>query len=190
MAFVSRIEITNTLASNLPFSSGLFSQTGPSSTIVNTTAETTLIDGGVGTLSVPANTFKQGDAFWAYMAGNLSANNGDTLTIRIKTAAGVTLASTGPIAMRNTSNLPFVLDLKFVIYQTGAAGVASILTYGFFQYQENASDKFNVYEAEFTNNTTFDTTIPNTLDITAQWGTASPTNSIQSYIFVLNQLYG
>ena len=49
---------------------GLFSQTGLSTPIVNTTSELSLIDGGVGTLSVPANGFKVGDTFWAYMAAH------------------------------------------------------------------------------------------------------------------------
>ena len=39
------------------------------------------------------------------------------------------------------------------------------------------------------NNTTFDTTIANTLDVTLQWGSASASNSIYSDIFVLNKIY-
>jgi hypothetical protein len=35
----------------------------------------------------------------------------------------------------------------------------------------------------------FDTTIGNTLDITAEWGTASLTNSISTEVFVLNKIY-
>jgi hypothetical protein len=41
----------------------------------------------------------------------------------------------------------------------------------------------------FINNTTFDTTITNTLDITGEWGTASTGNSIATEIFVLNKIY-
>jgi len=171
-------------------SNGLFSQTGYSPVIVNTTSELTLIDGGVGSLSVPANGFKVGDTFWAYMAGVISSNNGETLRIRIKTLSGLVLADTGIVIMRNSTAKPFLIDFKFSIWNIGPAGVASILTIGTFQYIENASDKFNVTESSSVNNTTFDTTIAQTLDITAQWGTASPTNSIQTSIFVLTQLYG
>ena len=35
------------------FNSGLFTQTGDSATVTNTTDETTIVGGGVGTLSVP-----------------------------------------------------------------------------------------------------------------------------------------
>ena len=39
------------------------------------------------------------------------------------------------------------------------------------------------------NNTSFDTTILNTLDITAQWNTNNASNNIYSDIFVLNKIY-
>jgi hypothetical protein len=39
------------------------------------------------------------------------------------------------------------------------------------------------------NNTTFNTTISNTLDITVQWGAANAANSIYSDIFILNKTY-
>lgn len=169
---------------------GIFSQTGLSTPIVNTTSELTLIDGGVGTLSVPANGFNVGDTFWAYMGGQIFANNGDTLRIKIKTAAGLILADTGLISMRNATAKPFTIDFKFSIWQIGGAGTATLLTGGLFQYLENASDKFDSIPSGSLNNTTFNTTIPNTLDITAQWGTASLTNSIQTSIFVLTKIYG
>jgi len=169
---------------------GLFSQTGLSTPIVNTTSEESLIDGGVGTLSVPANGFKVGDTFWSYMGGNISSVNGDTLRIKVKTASGVILADSGLITMRNATNRPFIIDLKFSIWTIGGPGTASILTGGLFQYLENASDKFDSAPSGSINNTTFDTTVAQTLDITAQWGTASALNSIQTSIFYLTQVYG
>jgi hypothetical protein len=39
------------------------------------------------------------------------------------------------------------------------------------------------------NNTTFDTTIPNTLSVTAQWSSNSALNSIYTDIFVLNKIF-
>jgi hypothetical protein len=39
------------------------------------------------------------------------------------------------------------------------------------------------------NNTTFDTTIPNTLVVTAQFSSNSALNSIYSDIFCLNKIY-
>jgi len=39
------------------------------------------------------------------------------------------------------------------------------------------------------NNTAFDTTIINTLNITAEWGQADPLNSIYAEHFVLTKIY-
>lgn len=39
------------------------------------------------------------------------------------------------------------------------------------------------------NTTTFNTTISNTLDITAEWGAASTGNSISTEVCVLNKIY-
>ena len=72
---------------------GLFNQTGNSTPITNTLTESSLIDGGVGSLSVPANGFSVGDAFHAILTGHLSAVNNHTLRIRIKTGT-VILADT------------------------------------------------------------------------------------------------
>jgi len=41
----------------------VFAQTANSTTITATTSELTLIDGGVGSLTVPANSFQVGDSF-------------------------------------------------------------------------------------------------------------------------------
>jgi len=169
---------------------GLFSQTGPSTPIEDTTQKLTLIDGGVGTLSVPANGFQVGDSFSAYMSGILSANQNNTLDIHIETTSGVILSDSNPITMRNATANPWRLSLTFVVWTLGGPGVASIITSGSFEYQESANDKFNSYPIRYVNNTTFDTTIPNTLDILAEWNVASITNSIQSFIFVLTKIYG
>ncbi len=54
---------------------GLFAQTANSAIITNTTTETSLINGGVGTLTVPANGFSVGDSFRAVFGGLVNANN-------------------------------------------------------------------------------------------------------------------
>jgi len=179
---------------NAPFvgriGGGLFSQTGPGTLIQNTTDKLSLIDGGQGTLSVPANTFKVGDAFSAYMSGVLSSVNTNTLDIHIETTNGVVLVDSDPIVMRNATNKPWRLTLNFTIWAIGVAGVAEIITSGVFEYEENAASTFQAYPIRYVNSTTFDTTVLNTLDLLAEWNIASVNNSIQSYIFNLNQIYG
>lgn len=122
------------------------------------------------------------------MGGTLSANNNEGLTIRIKSGSTI-LASTGTIIMSGATNRSWILQATFVIRAIGAAGVGAIYTSGFFEYLKNASSNLEFFNASSLNNTTFDTTIANTLDITAEWAVASPNNSITTENFNLYKIY-
>lgn len=167
---------------------GLFNQTGSSTPITNTLTETSLLGGGVGTLSVPANRFVKGDAYVVTMTGHVSSVNNHKLQIRIK-AGSVVLADTGQITMPSTSEKHWSLDVNFTINNIGAAGVASISTGGKFLFVQNPAASFQGSNFSTENNTSFDTTISNTLDITAQWDTTNLGDSIYSDICTLNKLY-
>lgn len=167
---------------------GLFSQTGSGAPITNTVAPTTLINGGVGTLSVPANGFSVGDAFVAYFSGVISSVNNKTIKITVSTATA-TLADTGFITLPATTNKDWELQINFVIRTIGSAGIASILTSGRFFYNKNASNTPDSIGFRTLNNSTFDTTISNTLDVVVQWGEADIGNSIYSELFNLHRLY-
>jgi hypothetical protein len=59
---------------NLPSPNyGLYAQTANSVPITNTIVETSLVNGGVGTLSVPANGFQVGDSYRAIFGGFMNA---------------------------------------------------------------------------------------------------------------------
>lgn len=167
---------------------GLFNQTGSSTPIVNTTSELSLIGGGVGTLSVPANGFTKGDAYHAIITGTLSSQNNNNLRIRIK-AGSVVLADTGNITMAGATSNGYKLEIYFSLHEIGAAGVADIATAGAFMYTKEASTDFQGINFSTINSTTFDTTINNTLSVTAQWDTANSGNSIYSEIFTLNKTF-
>ena len=167
---------------------GLFSQTGNSTPITATTSELTLIDGGVGTLSVPENGFSIGDSFNANMSGFMSAKNNDTLTIRVKTGS-VVLAESSPMSMPSITNQVWNLTLSFTVRAIGSVGVASIVTLGEMHVLKLASGTQEGFGFNSTNNSTFDTTTSNTLSITAQWSSNSALNSIYTDIFVLNKIF-
>ena len=167
---------------------GLFSQIADSVPVSGTTSEGSIIGTGVGTLSVPANGFSVGDSFNVAIMGHLSSKNNDTLTFRIKTDS-VILGTIGPITMSQSTNKHFDLQLYFTIRAVGAVGVASIISGGQFNNSKDASFTFEGADYTNINNTTFDTTIPNTLDITAQWSSSDSQNSIYSEILILNKIY-
>lgn len=165
---------------------GFFVQTGDSATIVNTTLESSILDGGLGTLSVPANGFTVGDSFHVKIGGVVSALNGATLTFKIK--SGTVVLGTDSITFTNgVTSRPWEFRCDFTIRSIGLSTVASILSNGTFSYNVNS----DIYGAGFDtlNNTTFDTTILNTLDFTVQWGAASASNSIYSTMCILTKLY-
>jgi hypothetical protein len=172
----------------LPLNYGLFSQTTTSTPITNTLVETSLVSSGVGTLTVPANGFKVGDSFNAKLIGHLSCNSSATIRLRIKTGT-IVLADTGVIALDTATNKHWEMNISFTVRTLGATSVASIVSGGMFSYIKNAGTNFEGLDFSIINNTTFDTTINNTLNITAEWGVANVANSIYSEIFVLNKIY-
>lgn len=175
---------------NLPSPNyGLFAQTANSVPITNTILEKTLVNGGVGTLSVPANGFQVGDSFRAVVAGVLNAANNQTIRIRVKAGAVVFLDSGVQNLGNSIINDVFSLNIDFTIRQLGAATVASIVSLGTFHYVKISNGSVQGFAFNVVNNTTFATTVPNALDITVQWGAADPSNSIFSDIFILNKTY-
>lgn len=176
------------LTGGLGYTAGFYSQIADSTSITDTTTESSLIGSGIGTLSVPANTFKQGNAYIVKMAGRLSTPNLDTITFRVKSGS-VILGTTGAITLRLATNTPFDMHIHFVIRNEGVSGVATILTHFLFSYEEDASDTFESHAFININNTTFDTTISNTLDITAQWGQQDVQDIIYSQAMNLNKIF-
>jgi hypothetical protein len=168
---------------------GLFAQTANGAPVTATTIETTIIGAGVGTLTVPANGFSIGDSFQASLDGLLSCVGTATLHIHVKTLTGVILADTGIIAMDTTTSKSWLLTLNFTIRNIGGATVASISSGGLFSYIKNSGTNFEGYVLSNINNTTFDTTISNTLIVTAQWNTTNAGNSIVTRNFTLTKIY-
>jgi hypothetical protein len=173
---------------------GLFNQTGSSipvtgSGLAGITTSGSLLDGGIGTLSVPANGFSKGDAFSVVASGFITCGNNHDFEIQIK-ADSVILADTGILQLAQTDNKRWRLDLAFSIQEIGPAGVASIATSGIFHYRTDSANDVEGEIFNFINDTTFDTTVSNTLSVEAVWGgDSSVTDSIYSNIFTLTKTF-
>lgn len=181
---------TNPLEAILPavINRGLYTQTNSSTPVTNTTAELSLLDGGLGSLSIPANGFTVGDSFNAVATGHISSTNNHTLRIRVKTGS-VVLADTGAIIMAGSTNKHWKLEMNFTVRAIGGSGTAVIVTGGMFNYTKDASNAFEGVNFSTETTTGFDTTVNNTLAVTVQWGTASAGDSIYSEIFTLTKTY-
>lgn len=167
---------------------GLFSQTANSTTITATTTEGTLIDGGVGSLVVPANGFSVGDSFRVDMGGLMSAHNNDTIRIRLKSGS-VDLGDSGLLTLPTIVNQVWILSVNFTVRAIGGAGVANIVSLAQFHILKKASGTQQGFAWNTINSTTFNTTVSNTLNITAQFGSNNADNSIYSDIFTLTKIY-
>ena len=172
----------------LPVVFGLFAQTANSISVSATTVESTLINGGVGTLSVGSNQFQIGDSFRADFGGILNVGNNQTLRIRVK-ANSVVLLDSGVQDLTNITEDVWTLSVNFTVRNVGVAGVADIVSLGKFSFTKTNNGTVEGFAFNTVNNTTFDTTISNTLDVTAEWGSTNVGNSIYSDIFVLNKIY-
>jgi hypothetical protein len=177
-------KIKQSTLSPLPTVYGLFAQTGSSTPVSGTTVETSIIGSGTGTLSVPSNGFRVGDSFSAKLNGHISCVGSATIHIRVK-ANSVLLGDTGVIALDTTTGKHWQLDLNFTIRSIGSVG--SIASFGSFGYIKNSG--LNYEGSNFVTITPLDTTILNTINITAEWNTTNSGNSIYSDIFVLNKTY-
>jgi hypothetical protein len=168
---------------------GLYAQTADSTPVTATTVETTIIGAGVGTLTVPANGFSIGDSFACALDGLISCVSSATIHIYVKTLTGVILADTGIITLAAATGKSWIMNLYFTIRALGNTGTASISSGGLFSYIRNGGTQFEGYVLSNINNTTFDTTISNTLIVTAQWNSTNAGNSIVTRNFTLTKIY-
>ena len=179
----------NTLISITPSTTnkGLFAQTadGP---IATGTIATSLIGLGIGTLTVPANAFQVGDSFKATLYGHISCANNEDLNIKLICSTGV-IGGTGTISMPQCTNQHFQFDIQFTVRVIGGPGIAILLSAGFFTYSKNASNAFEGADFTFEDSTLFDTTVAQTLDIEAGWGSINPANQIYVESFVLTKIF-
>ena len=179
--------------SQTPFNYRLYSQIASSTPITNTTNSGSLLGNGIGTLSVPANSFQIGDSFQAVMHGGISSRDSKGFTINVK-SNGIILASTGEIDTVDLypQTTHWTLNLNFVIRAIGSAGTAQIVTMGNFIFNRETTDpKLYGKNFHYVNSSSFDTTIDNTLNITGQWtkGTIGTQESINSDMFNLTKIF-
>lgn len=178
-------DVTVSVNTSMLHAGGLYSQTAQS---VPVTTSGSLIDGGVGTLTIPANGFQIGDSFNAYFSGQITSGNNQQISITIM-AGAITLAASGTITLPSTTDKNWELYITFTIRAIGAPGTASIATSGTFFFNKDASNSPESVGFFSENNTTFNTTISSTLEVDVQWLTVNPLNTIHTDLFNLYRIY-
>lgn len=152
----------------------LFIQTS-SVTVANTTTETALTDGGVGSLTLPANFFVVGRSLRIVGNGYHSNTNGDSLRIKVKLGSTV-LLDTGAQTSGTSTNDGFIINAHITCRTIGASG--TVMAQGEYKEYTGTPSAHDTYELVNTSTTTIDTTTSQAISVTAQWGTASASDTI------------
>lgn len=189
MVINSTTNVVGTMPQGLRTSYGLFSQTGNSITVSGTTVESTIIGSGLGTMSVPPNGFSIGDSFRADFGGVMNAANNETIRIRVRSNGSILLDSGPQNLGSSVVGDILTLSLNFGIRQVGVAGVANIVSLGRFSYAKTNNGTVQGFGFNTVNDTTFDTTVLNTLNVTIEWGSNNANNNIYTDLFTLNKIY-
>lgn len=178
-----------TIPGNIPATTfGLFAQTALSTPVTFATGEQTLFGAGVGTLTVPANAFSVGDSFTCKLCGPMSCANNQNIRFKVK-SNGVVLINTGIITMPQLTNKIYDLAIDFTVTKIGGLGVAELFANSLYSYNKDSNNQIEGVNKGIIDSTTFDTTIINTLDVTAEWLTNNAANTIRSQNFVLTKVY-
>lgn len=158
---------------------GLFSQTSIK-TVANTNVQTSLIGSGVGSLSVPAGYFQDSYSF-LYKTGGVFRDSSNGQLIRFRLTNSGVLFDSGLLTLSNVNTVRgWNIECQFTYYG------GNMITNFSFSYTNGANDSFG-----FTNQGTnaINNLLPNTLDFTVQWTTASANNTISSNYGTLTKIF-
>ena len=169
-------------------SKGMFAQTAQSIAVTSGVGEVSLIGTGVGGLIVPANNFKIGDSFTVKMCGRIESGNNQIIRFRVR-SNGVVILDALEYTLATSTNKFFDLILDFTITKIGGATSGELFANGVFTYNKDAGNAIEGVNFGLISNTVFDTTVNNTLSITAEWITTNVSNTIRSQNFTLTKIY-
>lgn len=174
---------------NIRPSGGLYSQSNL--TQFTQTTETNMLGGSntSGSLTIPANTFKQLAVYSFKSSGILSGGSNDLFTLRLKSSTGASFAEL-PVTITDNGLVGNWWDLSadFCINTLGSAGVALLVSTVVFRYINN-TNVVSTRAVSNINNTTFDTTILNTLEFTFQNDATNPLTFLQMNVASFTQWY-
>jgi hypothetical protein len=158
----------------------LFVMTANSTAVANTVASTTILGTGVGTLTLPANFFVAGKT--VIIKGHAVISTTATPTLTLRSYLGATLiVSTTTTTLGTLANNGIDYEIQLTCRTTGGSGtIRGKITYWC---------SGNVIATSGSGATTVDTTVSQTIDVQALWGTASASNTITGdncYVQILN----
>jgi hypothetical protein len=151
---------------------GSYSQTGAFVTVTNTTAKTTIVGTGVGSLVVPV--FSAGCTYHLKLSGTIEDETKDEELKIIVDIGGVTVYESQFYDLDEVKTTQvWESEIDIVCRTAGVAG--TFYANGQFVYsKDGGQNDFRGFNTEY--DSVIDTTISNTIDISAQWNNAKVAN--------------
>ena len=143
----------------------------------------------VGSPTIGANKFKRGEVYHSVFAGTFSSKNANTLTLRGKINGATFGTFLIPLGTGVTGQ-HFEAELDFTIRNVGGPGVANLAMNFEFTYSDSTTVQFRGDRLVIIDSMTFNTTISNTFELTAQFSTNSANNSMQTQLAYLTRISG
>lgn len=172
------------------FGGPMLTGTSNGTLITATTSEVSLMPlTYVGSPTVGPNRFKTGATYHMVFAGTFSSQNGNTLTLRGKINATTFTTFVIPLGTGVTGQ-HYEINIDFTIRNAGGPGVGNLALNMEMTYSDTTTTTFRGDRQTFVNSTTFDTTVSNTWDMTAQFSTNSANNSMQTQMCYLTKISG
>jgi hypothetical protein len=189
-AFVATARATDVnITDRFPVSTALYTNTSLGTTVTNTTTETSLFTGVTAaagaTRTLEAGVTKAGTLYRIHAEGDLVTTGTPTLQIKLKLGTTV-MCDTTALTTPNNSSGRFQLDYYFQIFSIGAAASNRCHLTGFFS--PTANGVVTLTTILRVDATAVDLTVPQTFDLTAQWGTAAAGNQIFLAIVSIERL--
>lgn len=163
-----------------PLSTSLYTNTAIGTAVANTTNETSIFTGATAsagsTLTIQAGSVRPGTVIRLRLYGTFATTG--TPTIRIKVKLGtVAVIDTGASTSPNNANGLFFIDVYIYVNAVGASGLVRGDFEGRLTVAVSGTPAVtHIYGAA--GEPTVDFTANQAIDVTAQWGTASASNSI------------
>lgn len=155
-------------------SGSIFAQTASAAAVASSTAETTILSTGNGTKTLPANFFRIGRTIRVKVWGVIGNTGTPNITIKVKLGSTVILTSGTVASISVAANSGFELTADIICRTVGGSG--TVMAQGAFYYGPNR------LQLPATATVTVDTTASQALDVTAQWGTNDPANTITGHM--------
>lgn len=142
-------------------------------TVANSLAETTLLSGAP---TLAANFLTVGKTLRVRLQGHYSTSGTPTITIRVKIGS-VTIATFSTSTESGAAQAQLYIESLFTCRSTGVSG--TVMPQNFRQI--GTASPIGM-QSGIVSTVTVNTTASGTLDVTAQWGTASASNTVSSLV--------